>query len=110
LYRPILEVIAMAKLDHLGLLDEDSKRAAAWYVDILGLHTEFEIPDAGVTAVRDSSDFTIFLNESNGTHAEGTLYFQVDSVDALTWIARRPQRAVRARAEVESVGLRSRVT
>jgi catechol 2,3-dioxygenase-like lactoylglutathione lyase family enzyme len=73
----------MAKLDHLGLPVADRKRAADWYVGILGLEVEFDIPDAGVTAVRDEADFTIFFNESPVAHAESTLYFQVESVDTL---------------------------
>ena len=73
----------MTKLDHLGLQVADRKRTAEWYVDILGFEVEFEIPGAGVTAVRDEADFTIFLNESLVTHIESTLYFQVESVDTV---------------------------
>jgi catechol 2,3-dioxygenase-like lactoylglutathione lyase family enzyme len=73
----------MAKLDHLGLQVADRTRSARWFVETLGLEIEFEIPEAGVTALRDDADLAIFLNEAHAPRAEATLYFQVDSVDEL---------------------------
>jgi catechol 2,3-dioxygenase-like lactoylglutathione lyase family enzyme len=73
----------MAKLDHLGLQVVDRQRSARWFVEALGLEIEFEIPEAGVTALRDDADLAIFLNESRAPAVEATLYFQVDSVDEL---------------------------
>lgn len=73
----------MAKLDHLGLQVADRTRSAKWFVDTLGLEIEFEISEAGVTALRDEADLSIFLNESSAPTVEAVLYFQVESVDAL---------------------------
>jgi catechol 2,3-dioxygenase-like lactoylglutathione lyase family enzyme len=73
----------MAKLDHLGLQVADRSRSTRWFVETLGLEVEFEIPEAGVTALRDDAELAIFLNETRAPKVEATLYFQVDSVDAL---------------------------
>jgi catechol 2,3-dioxygenase-like lactoylglutathione lyase family enzyme len=73
----------MPKLDHLGLQVADRTRTARWFVETLGLEIEFEIPEAGVTALRDDADVAIFLNETRAPTVEATLYFQVESVDAL---------------------------
>ena len=73
----------MAKLDHLGLQVADRTRSARWFVETLGLEIEFEIPEAGVTALRDDADLAIFLNEAPAPTVEATLYFQIDSVDVL---------------------------
>jgi catechol 2,3-dioxygenase-like lactoylglutathione lyase family enzyme len=64
----------MAKLDHLGVHVADRRRAAEWYLDTLGLEVEFVLTEAGVTAVRDEADFTIFLNESPAAPARSTDY------------------------------------
>ena len=72
----------MIKLNHLGLQVTDRERASDWYVSTLGLEVEFEIPDAGVTAVRDDADFTLILAESSDAVADCALYFQVDDVDS----------------------------
>jgi predicted enzyme related to lactoylglutathione lyase len=47
------------------------------------LEVEFELPESGTTAVRDPSDFTIFLTERSelGGKPRCVLYFQVDDVD-----------------------------
>ena len=47
------------------------------------MEIEFEIPEAGVTALRDDADVAIFLNETDAPTAEATLYFQVDGVDEM---------------------------
>jgi catechol 2,3-dioxygenase-like lactoylglutathione lyase family enzyme len=73
----------MTKLDHLGVQVADRNTARDWYVETLGLEVEFELPDAGVTALRDEADFTIFLSESPNVVPECTLYFRVDDVDRL---------------------------
>ena len=73
----------MAKLDHLGLQVADRNKARDWYVEMLGLEVEFELPDAGVTAVRDEAGFTIFLSESSHVVPECMLYFQVHDVDRI---------------------------
>jgi catechol 2,3-dioxygenase-like lactoylglutathione lyase family enzyme len=71
----------MIKLNHLGLRVSDRKRASDWYVSTLGLEVEFDLPDAGVTAVRDDADFTLILAEGSEVVADCALYFQVDDVD-----------------------------
>ncbi len=72
----------MMKLDHLTLFVRDYHVAQSWYVDILGLVTEFETPERFVAAVQDSAGFTLFLEQSSTpTNAACLLYFQVNSVD-----------------------------
>jgi catechol 2,3-dioxygenase-like lactoylglutathione lyase family enzyme len=74
----------MAKFDHLAIFVGDRLTAAHWYTTHLGLEIEFELPEAGVTAVRDEADFTIFLTEGV-THAVVSacvLWFQVADVDS----------------------------
>jgi hypothetical protein len=55
-----VEVDTIARFDHLGVHVADRVRTRDWYVETLGLEVEFELPDAGVTAMRDAADFTIF--------------------------------------------------
>jgi len=71
-------------LNHLTLFVRDRVRATDWYVEMLGLEVEFELPESGTTAVRDPGDFTIFLTERSdlGSEPRCVLYFQVDDVDA----------------------------
>ena len=72
----------MVRFDHLAIDVGDRAAARDWYVSVLGLEVEFEIDAAGVTAVRDDHDFTIFLVERDHVHPECGLTFQVDDVDA----------------------------
>ena len=74
----------MGRLNHLTLFVRDRSIAADWYVRMMGLEVEFELPDTGTTAVRDLADFTIFLTERSTIRGEPRciLYFQVDDVDA----------------------------
>jgi predicted enzyme related to lactoylglutathione lyase len=74
----------LGRLNHLTLFVRDRRVAAEWYVRMMGLEVEFELPDAGTTAVRDAADFTIFLTERAdiGEGPRCILYFQVDDVDA----------------------------
>ncbi|HEV3199646.1 MAG TPA: VOC family protein [Bryobacteraceae bacterium] len=73
----------MVKLDHLTLFVRDYQAARDWYVDNLGLSTEFETPEHFVAAVQDSEGFTLFLEQSSAQPPNPSclLYFQVDSVD-----------------------------
>ena len=74
----------MIKLDHLSLPVRDWQASRDWYLRVLGLTIEFEIPDRRTVAMRDEFDFTIFLT-SDGTApvAPGcVLTFQVDDVAA----------------------------
>ena len=74
----------MGRLNHLTLFVSDRSIAADWYVRMMGLEVEFELPDAGTTAVRDPAEFTIFLTERPDIRdgPRCILYFQVDDVDA----------------------------
>lgn len=72
----------MLKFDHLTLSVSDWQASRQWYVEVLGLKVEFEMPDRGSVAVCDEHDFTIFLAEGPvPAHPEAfALYFQVDDV------------------------------
>lgn len=73
----------MIKFDHLALFVIDVQRSREWYVSVLGLDVEFELPDSNTVALQDDFDFTLFLGE----HPEGNitpscvLTFQVENVD-----------------------------
>ena len=73
----------MVKLDHLTLFVRDYQVARDWYVNNLGLSTEFETPERFVAALQDSAGFTLFLEQAPflPSHPACLLYFQVDSVD-----------------------------
>jgi hypothetical protein len=53
-----------------------------WYVDLLGLKVEFEVPDRLTVAVQDQFDFTIFFVEESLPCSTPSfcLTFQVDDV------------------------------
>jgi catechol 2,3-dioxygenase-like lactoylglutathione lyase family enzyme len=74
----------MLKFDHLTLAVSDWQASRRWYVEVLGLTVEFEMPDRRSVAVRDEHDFTVFLAEGPvPEHPEAfALYFQVDDVHA----------------------------
>jgi predicted enzyme related to lactoylglutathione lyase len=73
------------QLDHLAIFVADRQRAAEWYMRVLGLEFEFEVPEAGVTAVRDDADLTIFLTERDPAVPTPAciLTFRVDDVDVM---------------------------
>jgi catechol 2,3-dioxygenase-like lactoylglutathione lyase family enzyme len=75
----------MRKFDHLTIPVRNWKTSRDWYVDILGLTVEFEIPDAKTAAIRDEHDFTIFFAEGPVPDNPGAiaLTFQVDDVRAV---------------------------
>ncbi len=72
----------MLKFDHLSLAVRDWQASRRWYVEVLGLEVEFEMPERRTVAVHDEHDFTIFLTEGPvPEHPEAfALYFQVDDV------------------------------
>jgi catechol 2,3-dioxygenase-like lactoylglutathione lyase family enzyme len=43
----------MMKFDHLSLPVSDLDRSRAWYVSVLGLKVEFEVPDSRTVALND---------------------------------------------------------
>src|SRR6266511_2827292 len=49
--------------DHLRIPVTDLTRSRRRYVDTLGLTVEWEVPDRQTVALKDSSGFTIFLQE-----------------------------------------------
>ncbi|HEY7519974.1 MAG TPA: VOC family protein [Methylomirabilota bacterium] len=80
----IAETRATLKFDHLTLPVRDLKQSRSWYVDMLGLTVEFEVPDRQAVAVQDSDGFTIFLQQAAAAVVPNdlALYFQVADVDA----------------------------
>jgi len=82
----------MIKFDHLMIPVSDLARSRRWYVDTLGLRVEFEVPERQTSALQDTGDFTIFLQETRTPiHANGcAFWFQVADVDATfaEWSAR----------------------
>lgn len=53
----------MLKFDHLTILVRDWAISRDWYVGVLGLKVEFEIPDRRTVALQDHNDFTLFLEQ-----------------------------------------------
>jgi catechol 2,3-dioxygenase-like lactoylglutathione lyase family enzyme len=74
----------MPRLDHIGLAVSDWRASRDWWRDRLGFEVEFEIPDAGVAAMRDDADLTVFLGQApNVSVPEGlNLTVQVADVEA----------------------------
>ncbi|MBV8189216.1 MAG: VOC family protein [Alphaproteobacteria bacterium] len=82
----------MMKFDHLNLPVRDLDRSRDWWVSVLGLMVEFEVPQRRAVALQDSGGFAIFLEEKDGAAANGVaLWFKVDDVDAAfrTWTERK---------------------
>ena len=74
----------MIKLDHLTIPVTDRVASRDWYVDVLGLRVEFEVPARNASALIDDGGFTIFVEQREAPPTAGTaLYFQLDDVDAL---------------------------
>jgi catechol 2,3-dioxygenase-like lactoylglutathione lyase family enzyme len=53
--------IALVKFDHMTIAVSNWIASRDWYVNVLGLKFEFEVPDRLTVAVQDQFDFTIFL-------------------------------------------------
>ena len=72
----------MLKFNHLAIPVNNWIASRDWYVNVLGLKVEFEIPQRLTAAVQDEHDFTIFLVQapppSNPMNL--CLTFQVDDV------------------------------
>jgi catechol 2,3-dioxygenase-like lactoylglutathione lyase family enzyme len=75
---------SMVKFDHLGIPVRNEVASRDWYVDVVGLSVEFEIPDRGVVAVADGNGFSILLHRATAPSAPGEFgfWFQVDDVHA----------------------------
>jgi len=72
------------RLDHISLPVNDWRASRDWWRDKLGFEVEFEMPDAGVAAMRDEADLTVFLGQADGVSAPPglALTVQVADVDA----------------------------
>lgn len=54
----------MPKLNHIAIPVKDWAESRDWYLKVLGLELEFEIPENAVAAVKDQSEFAIFLHQA----------------------------------------------
>jgi catechol 2,3-dioxygenase-like lactoylglutathione lyase family enzyme len=72
------------RLDHISLPVKDWRASRDWRRDKLGFEVEFEIEDAGVAAMRDDADLTVFFGQADDvTVSPGlALAIRVDDVDA----------------------------
>lgn len=72
----------MIKFDHLTIPVKDREVSRDWYVKVLGMNVEFEVPARNATALQDDGGFTIFVEQSGAAPTVGTaLYFSVDDVE-----------------------------
>jgi len=53
------------RLDHISLPVKDWRLSRDWWRDKLGFEVEFEIEGAGVAALRDEADLTVFLGQAD---------------------------------------------
>ena len=73
----------MARLDHITLNVRDWRASRDWWRERLGFEVEFEIPDAGIVAVKDEADLTVFLAEGPVNAASDVAFaIQIDDVEA----------------------------
>jgi catechol 2,3-dioxygenase-like lactoylglutathione lyase family enzyme len=74
----------MIKFDHLRLPVTDWARSRDWYMRVLGLDVEFEVPDRQTVALQDTDGFTIFLQEVPPPVVPNqcALWFRVANVDS----------------------------
>jgi catechol 2,3-dioxygenase-like lactoylglutathione lyase family enzyme len=72
------------RLDHLAIRVRDLEAARRWYVDLLGMALEFEVPGRRTVALQDDAGLTLFLDETAEEVAPDavSLTFQVDDVEA----------------------------
>jgi catechol 2,3-dioxygenase-like lactoylglutathione lyase family enzyme len=73
----------VSRLDHISLPVRDWRASRDWWRDRLGFEVEFEIPDAGVAAMRDEADLTVFLGQADQVVVPPglALTVQVDDVE-----------------------------
>jgi catechol 2,3-dioxygenase-like lactoylglutathione lyase family enzyme len=74
----------MLRLDHLAIRVRDLQVAQRWYIDLLGMALEFEVPGRRTVALQDDAGLTLFLDETADEVAPDAvvLTFQVDDVEA----------------------------
>jgi len=72
------------RLDHLSLPVRDWRASRDWWRDRLGFEVEFEIEGAGVAAMRDAADLTVFLGQADEVVIPPglALTIRVDDVEA----------------------------
>lgn len=80
----------MATLDHVSLAVRDWRVSRDWYMRLLGLKLEFEVPQGGaaglgVAALQDDAGLALFLEQVPGeVHVCGCTHtFQVADVEGL---------------------------
>jgi catechol 2,3-dioxygenase-like lactoylglutathione lyase family enzyme len=72
----------MPRLDHLTLPVGDWQKSRDWYCRHLGFQLEREIAEAGIAAIRDDADLTIFLQRGEAAHSPMLAFtIQVDDVE-----------------------------
>lgn len=73
----------MTRLDHLGINVRNAARSRDWYVSVLKLKVEFEVPHMKTIALQDEGGFTLFVSEPTGKFVPScVLTFQVDDIEA----------------------------
>jgi catechol 2,3-dioxygenase-like lactoylglutathione lyase family enzyme len=74
----------MVKLDHLTLFVRDVELSRDWYVNILALRVEFDVPAVQAVALQDTDGFGLFLQERavRDFAPSCILTFRVDDIEA----------------------------
>jgi catechol 2,3-dioxygenase-like lactoylglutathione lyase family enzyme len=74
----------VARLDHISLAVKDWRASRDWWRGKLGFEVEFELEGAGVAAMRDEADLTVFLGQADDVIVPPglALTVQVADVDA----------------------------
>ena len=72
------------RLDHISLPVNDWRASRDWWRDKLGFEVEFEMEGAGVAAMRDEAELTVFLGQAQAVSIPPGLVLtvQVADVDA----------------------------
>lgn len=73
--------MAYPRLGHITLPVTDWRASRDWWRDQLGFEVEFEIEDAGVAAMRDAADLTIFLSQADDVAVPPGLVLTVQVAD-----------------------------
>jgi catechol 2,3-dioxygenase-like lactoylglutathione lyase family enzyme len=75
----------MAFLDHLTIFVRDLARSREWYMTVLDLKLEFEVPAHQTTALQDSAGFTLFLEQRPAQQCTQScvVTFRVDAVESM---------------------------
>lgn len=71
----------MPRLDHISLPVKDWRASRDWWRDKLGFEVEFELEHAGVAALRDEADLTVFLGQADAVTAPPGLVLTIQVSD-----------------------------